>query len=290
MGLKLQAERSEPRGMTLGDSTLLVAGCCLALALPGRVALAQTPTESLWQQVELAHEVLQRACLGLSIVVFVRRVRYGKPARSVQLLLLFCAMPLLETVVEDLLRGSDVMVVSPARLWWKRWSAMAGPAAFAAFALWRKRIPGWGSMLLMGLAVLSFVGGGIDFLVPLIAEFPAALVFGMEHWETTCLSLMVFSFGMIYGVPAAQSVWAGTHAAWTWADWTGVGLAATTMVFAICSTIPLILNQAVSFHGGEPAMIPAAIISFVLALTLSLVLAWRQHSTAPRELLSAPLT
>lgn len=288
--------RAEPRGMTLLDAISFVVGCGLALALPARIDLAAMTSESFWERLTLAHQLLQRGCLGLALVIFVRRIRYGGPVRPVQLLLLFCAMPILESAVEDMLRGSDVMVLSPARVWWERSTAVACPIAFLAFAMVHKKIPGWANMALLGSAVLTFLGGGIGLLLSFIAGLPAALFCEAEQLEVVLvvfdvvyISLIVFSVGTIYGLPAVQAVWDSPRVGWTGADWTGASLSATTCLLAIWSSIPLIINQATASHGGSPAIIPAAAISFLLALVLCFVLAWRQRLRARRESLSSEL-
>lgn len=231
---------------------------------------------------DLTFEILQRACLALAMVIFVRRVRYGGRGRAVEVLLVFCAMPALADWERWLCRMHSPWQTGSLGWWAERTADFACPTAFVAYVLVRKQISGWASLALLGFAMQSFWAGD-SYLLSLPGELAYAMSLSKNAEEVVLEALMTFSVGMIYGVPAAQILFARSRIGWTWVDWTGAALAAPLLLISTALDVEMTLNQVNTIPPSPRAVIPAAALSFVLALTLCVFLASHQRSKTGRE-------
>jgi len=176
-------DRPEPNGLTVVDLTALVAGVALAAALPWGFGVS-IPTAAGWNWwgsrggLQFAGLALERACLALVPVVLARRARYGGVARPAEFLAAACGLTGVPRAVSRL-----VFAVQYNPLWgagphdalrrfeaWERWQDETGrvltPGLFAAacvavtaWALGRRRWPGWVQTALLLTAWLGLCGG-----------------------------------------------------------------------------------------------------------------------------------
>lgn len=271
-----QSRPIEPRAMTLADLVVLVVGCALGITLLGLSDSAPiaSPLE-IFTHWLVAFNSLQGVCLAIALVGFVRRVRYGGPARPAQVLPSFFAMPVVASAVVELLGELDASGDGTIVWWWEYVSAIACPVLFGGFGLARKRLPGWAVLLLLNLAVLAFWSGREMYAVQFerlwdaFAQPPFA-------FDALALPVAVFVLGLIYGIPAANALLDWPWHGWTWVDWSGCGLAGVLSVFAIVwGSLELLDRKAPSFP--RPVVLVAG-ISFVLSLAFCLLIAWRQRT------------
>jgi hypothetical protein len=288
----------EPKGMTLADLVVLVIGCALAFALPWEKFSPVGPAAEWYLRFVFLFLGLQRLCLALGVVVFVRKVRYGGAARPAELLLLLCAMPLVGDSVEYLpwiVNSHRIVDNGPVQTfelgmpywWWKRTAAVSCVVSGMVFLSVRRRLPGWGSLALISFVMLNFWGGGAEYLQRGFEAF--ANVGGARADKADLIgdAATVFAVALVYSVATARVLFEQRAVGWTWADRAALGFAVPLMVLVI----------GLSFHSvwwsppgslAEPAMELGA-STLVVSLALGFAFAWlRRPKPGPIHLEMPP--
>jgi hypothetical protein len=225
----------EPRGTTLADLFLLVAGFGLYWMIPsfgykpGDVPWLQPQRDLHWVYEVSATlgEMAERVACVLAIIVFLRRIRSGSAARPAEFLLGVVAMDLILTP-----RAGSMWALgfrSPTAL------AIAlvvlGLASFV-FIRWRRRLPG---LVLSALAAITFFASTCVFLgiiqhldrLPLPSGWDRWPEAWQYAWEFTLQFVVRFPGIVLFTAPYVATFWNWGDAwrRWSWIEWSGVILA-----------------------------------------------------------------
>ena len=215
--------RDEPRGMTVADLLVLVAGCAGFLVLPwfgfqpGEVAWlrAGADWEGFYTVTGTLGEGAERLALVLTLVVIARRIRYGGVARPGEYLLGYVALHLLLTPRAGMLKVPGA--ATPAG----RCAILAVLMLSAcALVIGHRRLPGWTKTLLLLVASLAYsiLEQGIDDLVTWIG--PAM------NWYVVA-NFCFFPGLFLLTIPFAAAVLGDgrDRRGRSWLEWCGIGLA-----------------------------------------------------------------
>jgi hypothetical protein len=256
-----RSPHAEPLGFTLADLAALVLGVALVAALPlytpPNSQLSGVPSAWWYWPLHLARECIGKACLALVPVLLARCARYRRLARSAEFLAAFCALPWLTSAIDRLpamlvtepVPGvANALQAVPSELFW-RWKEgqlAVGVIAAFAFALGRKRLPGWALSVLLILVWLGLINGAELFLERVAS---AAIDFELNERATEMVAFGVAGpiLFLLYGVPAMASLLTSNRR--TWLDWTGMSLAAA-----------LFLTSEIVFHAADWATQPPSFL------------------------------
>ncbi len=280
-GAPSQAVLTEPRGFTTADLIALVIGSSLALALPwhssasDRIRFASGLMPSAFACLGVVDETIRKACLALTPVFFIRRVRSPGRTWAVEWLVVFCASTELIRVVESVpwiansfyLRtfsrgGTKVVVTVPAwPLWhWKVGASATGLTASTLLLLRQKAFQGLTNAVLLVLASL-----GLRATVPDVIAWGSDRI-GVMLWISEDLRFLIyeafdrFPLYLLLGIPACAALAAVRQTprpVRCWADCVGIGLAAIllltdqTMQFWADAAGPPFVAPLIAIHGAQ---------------------------------------
>ena len=227
--------------------------------------------------------------MALVPVVFFRRARYGELARPAEFLALCAAIPFLADSIETALMwlsfrlqngqtltayGRQWMPSEFTDKWWKSYNwvweqslLLGGAVALVAFAVGRRKLPGW---LLTALLILAWFGAyeqatklvsrGAELLITRVNSGPVGWTIRLLSWALF-YSLPRFILYSVPAIVAVRDLRREGRARPTWLEWTCLGLAAA--LFLIAEPTELVRNYSVS---GSTE--PRAMETFVREATL----------------------
>ncbi len=279
-------DNGEHRSVTLGDLAALIAGIAVVLVLPTRQSYWPLPSDFLGSLPRwlpwffCLRAALGAACVALVPVVFFRRARYGELARPAEFLALCAAIPFLADSIETALMwlsfrlqngqtltayGRQWMPSEFTDKWWKSYNwvweqslLLGGAVALVAFAVGRRKLPGW---LLTALLILAWFGAyeqatklvsrGAELLITRVNSGPVGWTIRLLSWALF-YSLPRFILYSVPAIVAVRDLRREGRARPTWLEWTCLGLAAA--LFLIAEPTELVRNYSVSGSTEPRAM------------------------------------
>ncbi len=233
------------RAIPLYDLMTLIAGVALALAFESARdarSINGRPLDEPWFTLFQVGEAADLAGIALVAVVLVRRLRTGGVFRPAEWLLIVNAMRSLQwrlAVADGMYPAIRHFGWSPVDGWLRAWS-MVGMVGFlivvGLLAASRRKVPlGWRLPLLICLPLFAVWGPCILYADELEVLWKAAWASGSHGYLVRAAYLGVIEFPeqILVCLPFAAAL--GDLArrgrrAWTWAEWSGLGIALVTAV------------------------------------------------------------
>jgi hypothetical protein len=238
--------------MSLTDLMVAVAGCAVGYSLrPFYLAWVKSgdlyATGSFLYQSPFWTFRTPLLILGfaLAAVIIVRQARYGRMPRSAEWPALVFAAELVSTGVLD--RAYDLGATGPAKVtlwnpqqwpWALAWSLLALAGLIAVAALWR-RVPPWVRALSLAALAAMWLCGPAHVYRKQATGAPPQPLGSASTWAFQLRWSAWLDSGrwpelILFGIPIVAGLRDRTRSgrrAWTWTEWTGLGLG---LVLAAC--------------------------------------------------------
>jgi hypothetical protein len=246
--------RTEPRGISLTDLIVLVAGCAVGCTLqplsPKSVPSGDVYGTGFYGEYSLFGTIIRRPLLviafAIAATILVRLARHGRMPRPAEWPTLVLAAALVSTRVLDATYGLEVggppdkrSFWSPSEWPWAAAWALAALATLIVLAALRRRMPPWmRALVLASVAVMWLCGPAYVSWQSVPGEPPqpvgatAAWAFQLRwsEWANRGKWPELILFGVPITAGLIDRARSGRRA-WTWTEWIGLVLG---LVFAAC--------------------------------------------------------